>query len=374
MRLPGWFAERLEPVSPEAELRVSTVELFFDLVFVFTITQLTTLVAGGDVVETVVIFGVLWWMYAGYAWLTNTVPPARPARRILLLGGMAGFLIMALAIPSAFADGPWGGVAFAIGYLVIVVVHGGLYSQATAAIGRVVPFNLAATALMFGAAFTAQPWRQVLWAAALLLVWASPYFIGQKGFPLHPAHIVERHGLLVIIVLGESIVAIGIGANAYELSVPVIAAGLLGLALAAAMWWVYFGGGDEEAAEHALLHADVVTRVKLILRAYFYAHVPILLGIVATAAGIKKAIGHDHLDVGPAAALAAGVALFLAGDVWFRRSLGLAGAPLRLLAGLLALASVPIGQWSAIGQLGALVVLLIVMLALERPVTARSAG
>ncbi|GII54840.1 low temperature requirement protein A [Planotetraspora thailandica] len=377
MRLPLWFAERAEPASPESELRVSTIELFFDLVFVFTVTQLTTLVvgdftaprtgahhfAGQGAVQTLLIFGVLWWMYAGYAWLTNAIPPRRTARRVLILCGMAGFLIMALAIPTAF-DG--GGVAFALGYLVIVVVHGGLYLQASTAIARVVPFNLAATALIFAAAFTDAPWSYALWAAALVLLWTSPYFIGQRGFALHPAHIVERHGLLVIIVLGESIVAIGIGASGEHPSPRLIVAALLGLALTAAVWWVYFGG-SEEAAEHALLRVDVVRRTQLILGAYFYAHVPMLLGVVAMAAGVKKAIGHDHLDIGPSIALAAGVALFLAGDVWFRRVLTLRSGTARPLAAVLAAASFPLGLWSSAAQIGALVVLLVATLAAERP-------
>ncbi|MCT9931102.1 low temperature requirement protein A [Planotetraspora sp. A-T 1434] len=380
MRLPVWFAERLQPTSPEAELRVSTVELFFDLVFVFTVTQLTTLIVGDfahpavtggsdghrftgqGTVQTLLIFGVLWWMYSGYAWLTNTVPPHRPARRILILLGMAGFLIMALAIPSVF-DG--GGAAFALGYLVIVLVHGALYLQASAAFTRVLPFNLAGTALIFAAAFVDEPGNYVLWTAALLLLWTSPYFIGQKGFPLHPAHIVERHGLLVIIVLGESIVAIGIGASGDHPGAKLIVAALLGLALTAAMWWVYFGG-DEEAPERALIGVDVVRRTRLILGAYFYAHVPMLLGIVATAAGIKKAIGHDHLGLGPAVAMAAGVALFLIGDVWFRRVLGLGQGPLRLIAALAAAASFPLGMWWSAAQLAALVALLVAVLSLER--------
>ncbi|KAA9380904.1 low temperature requirement protein A [Microbispora cellulosiformans] len=377
MPLPRWFAERVEPTAPDAELRVSTVELFFDLVFVFTITQLTSLVvgdftrqdgegfAGQGTVQAVLIFGLLWWMYSGYAWLTNTVPPERTARRVLILCGMAGFLIMALAIPHAFSGS---GVAFAVGYLVIVLVHGGLYLQATAAIARVVPFNLAATALVLAAAFVAPPWNLALWAAALVLVWMSPIIIGQKGFPLHPAHIVERHGLLVIIVLGESIVAIGIGATDGHPGAALIVTALLGLALTAALWWVYFGHG-ESGPEHALAQAGVVQRTRLILGAYFYAHVPILLGIVATAAGIKKAVGHDHLAPGPAVALSAGTALFLLGDLWFRRVLGEARRgrrlAVRLAAALLAAAAVPIGQWSPAAHLGALVVLVIAMICME---------
>jgi len=122
-------------VRGEEELRVSTLELFFDLVFVFTLTQLTTLLAGdltaGTMARVVLIFDVLFWMYAAYAWLTNQVPPNRPARRLLLILGMAAFLVCALAVPQAF-DG--GGVAFGLGYLLVVLVHGGLYAEAYGAV------------------------------------------------------------------------------------------------------------------------------------------------------------------------------------------------------------------------------------------------
>jgi len=117
-------------VPAEDELRVSTLELFFDLVFVFTLTQLTTLLAGdltaGTMTRVVLIFDVLFWMYAAYAWLTNMVPPDRTARRLLLTVGMAAFLVCALAVPRAF-DG--GGVAFGLGYLLVFGVHGGLYAE-----------------------------------------------------------------------------------------------------------------------------------------------------------------------------------------------------------------------------------------------------
>ncbi|MET8160828.1 low temperature requirement protein A [Sphaerisporangium sp. NPDC005289] len=388
MRLPGWFAERVEPTSPHQELRVSTLELFFDLVFVFTVTQLTTLLVdgfapqapaqtahGGPVegaVRVLLVFGVIWWMYSGYAWLTNTVPPARPARRVLILLGMAGFLIMALAIPRAFDGGGW---AFALGYLIIVLVHAGLYLQATASFVRVIPFNLAATALLFAAGLADGVLVYLLWAAAMVLLWGSPYFIGQKGFPLHPAHIVERHGLLVIVALGESVVAIGIGAHG-EVSPALLAAAALGLALAACLWWSYFGGEDDAAAEHALVQAEPVRRTRLILGAYFYAHIPMLLGIVGVAAGVKNAIGHplDHLHAGPAIALAAGVTLYLAGDTMYRRVLALPARPLRTVAAAVAPLTIPLGLWSSIAQLATLVLLLSCALAAEHTAASRQAA
>ncbi|MBG0812727.1 low temperature requirement protein A [Planomonospora sp. ID82291] len=373
MRLPGWFAERAEPAPSEGELRVSTIELFFDLVFVFTVTQLTGLVADGiqegrpfeGALRVLLVFGVLWWMYAGYAWLTNAVPPVRPARRVLILLGMAGFLITALAIPSAFdGDGP----AFAVGYLLLILVHAGLYLQSTAAISRVIPFNLGGVALIGLAGLVGRPYDHLLWGAAVLLLWASPYFIGQKGFELRAGHIVERHGLLVIVVLGESIVALGIGAEGLHVGPALGVTAALGLALAACLWWVYFGGDDETRAEHVLAEAEPVRRTRLVLGAYFYAHIPMLLGVVAVAAGVKKAIGHpiDPLKPAAAATLAVGVTLFLAGSAWFRRVLGIGGNHLRIAGALAAPVSVVLGLWSAVAQLIGLVALVAAAVVRER--------
>ncbi|WP_066369955.1 low temperature requirement protein A [Herbidospora mongoliensis] len=379
MRLPTWFAEPAERNTPEPELRVSTLELFFDLVFVFTITQLTHVLVAGleppspghravtigeSALQVVLVFGVMWWMYSGYVWLLNSVPPVRPARRILVLLGMTGFLLMALAIPTTFNGG---GPAFAIGYLLLIVVHGALYLQATRAIVRVIPFNLAATALIGVASFVAAPYTYLLWAAALILLWGSPYFIGQKGFTLRAPHVVERHGLLVIVVLGESMLAIGIGAADLHVDLGLGIAGALGLCLAACLWWTYFGDGDEVAAEHALAAAEPVPRTRMILGAYFYGHIPILLGVVAVSGGIKKVIGHPLDPLKPAAAimLSAGVALYLAGDFWFRRVLGLPQARIRGLAAIAALVAAAVGLWSAMAQLAVLVVILVVMLAIE---------
>lgn len=158
--------------------------------------------------------------------------------------------------------------------------------------------------------------------------------------------------------------AIGIGATDGHPGAALIVAALLGLALTASLWWVYFAR-DESGPEHALMRADVVQRTRLILGAYFYAHIPILLGIVATAAGIHKAVGHGRLDLGPAVALAGGTALFLLGDLWFRRVLGPTRTAVRVAAVLLAAATVPIGLWSSAAHLGVLVVLLIAMICVE---------
>ncbi|MFF5208144.1 low temperature requirement protein A [Streptosporangium sp. NPDC000396] len=376
MRLPGWFRERIESAPVEGELRVSTLELFFDLVFVFTVTQLTSLLVSGvqegkpveGALRALLVFGVIWWMYAGYAWLTNAVPPVRAARRVLMLLGMAGFMIVALAIPSVFERD---GMAFAIGYLLLVAVHAGLYLQATEAFARVIPFNLAGVTLVGVASFLDGPYNLLLWGAAVVMLWGSPYFIGQKGFALKADHIVERHGLLVIIVLGESVVAIGIGAQGLHIDFTLGLAAVLGLALAAGLWWLYFGGDDEERAEEALAEAEPIRRARMILGGYFYAHIPMLLGVVAVATGVKKLIGHpmDPLKLSAAVTLTLGVALFMAGNAWFRQVMGIEGNLLRGIGALITLATIPLGLWSAMAQLVVLVALVAAVIVLERRLT-----
>lgn len=233
--LPRWYREKVEPTPDSEDQRVSTLELFFDLVFVFTVTQLTHVLAHdftAGVAQTVLMFAVIWWMYAGYAWLTNVIPPARPARRILLLLGMCGWFIVALAAPDAFhGTGGW----FAIGMAVVVLVHGAMYLQATTKFLPIFARNLVAVGLIAVAAYLHGVWPYLLWTLAAVLMWSSPYFADRSAFRLHPNHIAERHGLVVIIALGESIIAVGHGAAEEDLTPAVVAVALLGLALAACM-------------------------------------------------------------------------------------------------------------------------------------------
>jgi low temperature requirement protein LtrA len=361
------------PEPPEAEeQRVTSLELFFDLVFVFTLTQLTGLLAGDlsvmSAVRVTLIFVVLFWMYGGYAWLTNQVPPVVPIRRLLLILGMAAFLVCALAIPRAF-DG--GGVAFGLGYLLVVLVHTGLYASVH---GRTMamwvgPFNVVAALSVTVAGLLGGPAAYALWAVAILIQFAMPYANRSPARPdLRPAHFVERHGLLLIVALGESVVAVGIGVGHQPLTPRLFAAVLLGLALAAALWWAYFAG-DEERAQQALESvADLSERLLLAIRAYFFSYVPMLLGIIALAAGVKLSIGEvtHRLEPAPALTLAAGVALYLAGDVAFRRALGIRPVAYRASAAALSLATAVLGVYTAGAvQLVALIAVLLGMLVPE---------
>jgi low temperature requirement protein LtrA len=360
------------PDDPDRSVRVSTLELFFDLVFVFTITQLTgVLTKGGGasaLVHVVVMLLLIWWMYDGYAWLTNAITTDRVRYRLLLLGGMGGFLVMALAVPHAYSGD---GLAFGLGYLVVIVLHAGMYVRGTSlsevrAILRIVPFNLVACVLTIVGGALGGTSQSVLWALAAGLLWVTPLLTTVEGFVVSASHLVERHGLVVIIALGESIVVVGAGAAGLPLDLRLVLVALLSLALSAALWWTYFS--DETAVERAMHDAAPERRAQLALVGFGYWHYGILLGVVAVAAGLKKAVGdpYGELDGWIAVGLAAGVVLFVACDVGFRRTLGIPRGETRLAAAVLALATIPLG--TAVGaavQIAALAGLVIAALAVE---------
>jgi low temperature requirement protein LtrA len=358
-----------------APLRVSTLELFFDLVFAFTLTQLTALLAGhlslAGVSQVLLIFGVLWWMYGGYAWLTNTRTPDRTPERLLMLLGMAGFLVVGLAIPHGFGSEGMGaaGGLLGLGYLVVVLVHTSLYYRLNRNIMRIAPFNITSALLVILAGVADGPAVYALWAAALAIQVLSPLIANPGGrFEIRPAHFVERHGALIIVALGESVTALGISATRDGVTGSLAGAAVLGLALTACLWWIYFGTGDDDRAERAFTAASPEQRPGLALSAYFYAHIPMLLGVVAMAAGVKLTLGHPGRPetVGQALALSGGVALFLAGDAWFRRALRIGTPWPRLVTAGIALAAVALGATVTIGaQLAVLLAALVTMLAVE---------
>ncbi|SEK71252.1 low temperature requirement protein A [Streptacidiphilus jiangxiensis] len=362
--------------------RVSTLELFFDLVFVFTITQLTVLLADdlslAQAGRVLLIFAVLYWMYGAYAYLTNQVPPETTARRLLLVVGMFGFLVCALALPQVFgADG----VVFGLGFLLVTAVHSALY----ALIHRQYVLSFAVTNLGAAGCVTAagavHGWAaDGLWVAAVLLHQITPVLssriTGRYGGTtarvteavggLDPAHFVERHGLLLLIAFGESVVAIGAGATGERLAAPLLLAVGLALTLVAALWWTYFDA-DEAAAETALHRAAGLARFRLAMAAYYYSFIPMLLAVAILAAGVKKAIGHlaQPLPFAPAAALAGGVALFLLGNLAFRAALGFGPLRVRAVAVPAALATIPLGRWTPVAQFLGLTLVLAAMLLVE---------
>lgn len=360
-------------ITPAPVDRVSTLELFFDLVFVFTITQFTAMLAAdfswATGLRIVVMLGLIWWMYSGYAWLTNVVAPSSTYRRFLLLIGMAGFLVIALAIPAAFAPHDATGWAFGIGYFVVNAVHTTLFISvggAKEAMRLIGPSNLLTATLILVGGFVPMPWRMGLWTGALVVQIISPYLRPIGGFLIGPAHFVERHGLVIIVALGESLVAIGVGLSLH-LEAGLLVVAVLALTLSYFMWWAYFGG-DEIRAEHAMAAiTDPGRRARAALNAFGYAHWPMLLGIVAVSAGLKKLALHpfNHLTLGQAAALGGGVALYLAGDIAFRALLHIGTPWLRILSTAGALATIPLGLVSGLAQLGVLVAVMVVPLSVD---------
>src|SRR3954469_25790131 len=345
-------------------IRVSTLELFFDLVFVFTITQLAETLAEdlswATLGNVLLILFVVWWMYSGYAWLTNAVAPNSTARRTLLLTGMAGFLVMALAIPQAFGDYGW---LFGVSYLVVNVVHTLLFRTAgpgaRQALRVLGPLNILAAPLVLAGGLVPEPWRHLLWLAAPAVQITGSYVHKIEMHTISAGHFAERHGLVVIIAIGESIIAIGAGFTGVHLGFDEILIAVLGLCVAYYLWWFYFAG-DDERAENVLARMAPAKRTRLARHAYGYAHVPMLLGIVVVAVGIHKVVGHafEALHWGEPITLAGGVALYLAGHAVFLAQLGLRGVRYRLAAAAIVLATVPLGHVIAIAQLIAIAVIM----------------
>jgi low temperature requirement protein LtrA len=307
--------------------RVSTLELFFDLVFVLAITQCTQLMSDHPhwegLAEGLVVLGVLWWAWVGYSWVTSVVDPEEDAVRLVVFVAMAGLLLVALCVPRAFGSLA---LTFAIAYGVVRYAQIGLFILASrddpklrsAVLGLACSTAVGVGILVVASSLdgTAQG---AAWALALFLDMAGPFFFGQEGWKLVPAHFAERHGLIVIIALGESIVAIGVGVGG-ALSFGQGVAAVVGIGLAAAMWWLYF---DVVAlvAGRRLARAPVGRVQNEMARdSYSYLHFPMVAGIVLVALGVKKTLGHvDHsLETVPAFALLGGLALYLMSHVGFR--------------------------------------------------------
>jgi low temperature requirement protein LtrA len=358
------------------EQRVTPLELFFDLVFVFALTQVTGFLADHltwvGMIQGAALLAVLWWAWGGYAWLTNAVPAEEviPAR-LVILTAMAAMLVASLAVPDAFGEY---GVLFGLSYFVVRLLQVLLYALATGgtpetrrAILRLSTGFLLAPALLIVAGFLDGFAQGLLWIFALLIDYGVALVGGVSGFRVHAGHFVERHGLVIIIALGESIVAVGVGVSGLTIGAGVIVATVLGVALAAGLWWAYFDL-VMLAAERRLSRAKGEERARLARDSYSYLHLPMVAGIIFVALGVKQTLAHvgDPLGIIPAAALCGGVALYLLGHNAFRlRDVGSVSVP-RLVVTVLccALVSLAVSVPSLI-TLAMLAVLLCALAAFE---------
>jgi low temperature requirement protein LtrA len=311
----------------EREQRVTSFELFFDLVFVFGFTQVTTVLSDdptwSGLAHGFLILGALWWAWAAYAWLTNTVNPDEGAVWGAMLVAMAAMFVAALAVPEAFGRH---GVVFGVAFLVVNVMYLTLYALGArgdrdllAAILRSAPSALAGAALIIAAGFLDGGLRPLLWLAALVIGLFGPLLAGSSGWRVEPAHFVERHGLIVIIAIGESLIAIGLGARGTGLGFGVIVAAVLGLLVAISFWLAYFDFFTTRGLQ-LLTDRTGVQRVALARDAYTYLHLPMVTGIVLFAFALKTTLAHvsDELDTIPALALCGGPALYLLAYVGVR--------------------------------------------------------
>jgi low temperature requirement protein LtrA len=317
---------RLGAVLREGE-RVTPLELFFDLVFVLALTQCTSLIAHTPtwegVLKGMLVLAVLWWSWGGYAWLTSVVDPEEGGVRLAMLAAMAALLVASLSVRGAFGASA---LLFAISYGVVRAAHIMLFliaSRDDASLRRSVVGLAASTAIGVGllvvAAFTHDGVQLGLWVLAVALDMGGPYLFGVEGWKLVPAHFAERHGAIVIIALGESIVALGVGARA-SVGAGVVAAAVLGIVVAGALWWLYF---DVVAlvAQRRLENAKPGRERNAIARDSFsYLHFPMVAGIALVAVGLKRILADEGHPLTPVtlAAMLGGAAIYLLAHVAFR--------------------------------------------------------
>jgi low temperature requirement protein LtrA len=343
------------------EQRVTPLELFFDLVFVFAITQVTGMLAADPTWQGLgrgmLVLGALWWAWAAYAWLTNTTNADEGIVRLAMLAAMGAMLLVSLAVPEAFGEH---GVLFGVAYLLVRLLHVALYVLAgrgdrdlLRAVLSFTPTVIVGSGLIVLAGFLDGAPQVMLWVLALTLDYLGPLVSRGRGWRLSPAHFAERHGLIVIIALGESIVALGVGAAEEPLGVGLVSASLLAVGAIAALWWAYF---DVVAivAQRRLSEARGAARATLARDSYSYLHLPMIAGIVLFALGLKTTFAHldDPLDTVPAVGLFGGLALYLLAHVVFRWRNVRSVSRRRLVAAAVLLALVPAaGSMSALAAL-----------------------
>lgn len=384
---------RIFEVTEEAS--VTPIELFLDLVFVFAITQVTALMAddltGTGILRGLLVLALVWWCWVGYSWLGAVVRADEGLGRAAMFGAMAAVFVLAITIPEAFVDiegGLSGPVVLAFAYLAVRVLHLAIF-WITAVIRskgpemdeglrkqliRFAPSLVGSTALLLVASQLEGAVQMWVWAAAIAVDYLGTILAGASGWRLNSASLfAERYGLILIVALGESIVAIGLGIASEPVSWPIIVGSVLGLTVAGCLWWAYFDV-VALAGERLLRHADGEDRNRIARDAYSYLHLPMIAGVVLVALGFKKVLEYvsdttehtldETLASVPLVAMFGGAALYLFGHVAFRWRNWHHVTVQRVVVGLLLLALIPVGlripALAALGLLAAVMVGLIV--------------
>ena len=366
---------RVGAVMREGE-QVTPLELFFDLVFVLAITQCTSLMAADPTWEGlargILVLGILWWAWVGYSWLTSVIDPEEGVVRLAMFGSMAALLVVSLAVPEVFGDT---GLTFAIAYALVragwlvlffVASHDEPALRHSIWIG-LVPSTAFGVGLLVAASFLDGTAQLLLWIVALSIDMLGPYLFGSEGWRLEPHHFAERHGLIFIIALGESIVAIGVGAEA-GVDGGVITASVLGVTLAATMWWAYFDVVAIVAARRLAEQPVGREQNEMARDSYSFLHFPMVAGVVLIALGMKKTIAHtdDALSAETAFALVGGIVIYLLAHLAFRwRNVHSVNKP-RLVTTVLLVAFIPFAdQPDAIVTLAIVALVMVALIAYE---------
>jgi low temperature requirement protein LtrA len=306
---------------------VGNLELFFDLTFVYAMSQVTHLmlsdISWQGFGRGVLALLALWWAWVCYAWLTNMFETARVIDTILIILAMAAMLIAVIALPTAFTTGA---LVFGLALLAVRLINAGMFiasssrdeAELASAIRRLAPGLLVGPALVVAAAFVASPYREFLWVAAAAVDFGIPLIAGTNGLRVVPSYFIERHGSVIIIALGETIIALGAGASEDLRHPGVLGAVVLGVLISATLWWTYFG--LTAGAEERMRRTSAVDRPRLARDAYSYLHLPLVAGIVFFAVGARVSVEHIAEPLAPLAALTltGGVALFYAAEVAYR--------------------------------------------------------
>lgn len=328
--MSGMMRERVQG----EQARVTTVELFFDLVFVFAVTQLSHgLLAHptwGGAIETALLMLAVWWAWIYTAWITNWLDPEHPTVRAMLFVLMGLGLVMSTSIPQAFDDRA---LPFAAAYVTFQLGRSLFMTWATRRerplflnFVRVSTWIATAGALWIAGAFLPE-WRLPLWAAAMGIEYIGPaatFWLPGLGrtdthdWTVEGGHMAERCGLFVIICLGESVLVTGATFAGHAWDTPNVGAFAAALAAAVALWWIYFSA-HAEASLRAIASSDDPGRIARM--AYTYAHIPLVAGIIVTAAGDELALAHPMANGAHGAApwlILGGPALYLVGALWFK--------------------------------------------------------
>jgi low temperature requirement protein LtrA len=364
-----------EDTAAEEERKTSYLELFFDLVFVFAFTQVTALILENTspqgFARAALVLAMVWWAWSAYAWMTNAIDVENAVTRLIVFAAMVAGFFMALAVPDAFQDeAAW----FAVAYFVVRVLHSALYAwgvrdnpDVLRAVARLSPWFLVAAAVALAGGFVEPDYRAWVWLASLVIDVVGTLTVANLEWHVSPSHFAERFALIVIIALGESIVAIGIGTSeltrdaTYAVSVIVAFAGV------ASLWWAYFDF-TAIAAERSLRRASPHARGPLARDVFTYFHYPIVLGIILYAVAAKKTLEHpvDPLSEAGRWALGLGIALYFAGFALIRFRVIRRVAWERLGAAALALTlAVSLDGSDAIVTLGVVIGVVVVSVAVE---------